>query len=107
MMRVFVRPRWSATMPKKIPPMAQPMRKMEKMMPPYQPICSVRDGLAGGLEQIVQRRVEDDRVDRRVHRIEDPAKPGDKQDEPLIARDALSPRLSAHEGLSHRGDRSA
>jgi len=39
----------------------------------------------------MQRRVEDDRVDRRVHGIEYPAQPCDKQDQPLVPRDAVPP----------------
>jgi hypothetical protein len=50
-----------------------------------------RDGSAGWLEQVVQCRMEDDRVNRRIHGIEHPAKPGDEQDQPLVPRDTGSP----------------
>src|SRR2546425_1212045 len=44
--------------------------------------------------------MEDDGVDRRIHRIEDPAEPGDEQDPPLVGRDAVTPggggRWGAH-----------
>ena len=46
----------------------------------------------------MQRRVENDGVDGRVHRIEDPAEPRNEEDQPLIACDALSPRLGASSG---------
>src|SRR5262245_24772374 len=52
----------------------------------------------------MQRRVEDDRINRRVHGIEHPAKPGDEQDQPLVPRDTFSPRPPAHEGLFHCAD---
>ena len=86
--KTLVRPKRSARMPNVIPPMAQPMRKIEKMMPPYQPICSVVGGPLAECEQIVQRRMQHDGINRRVHRIEDPSKPGDEQDQPLVAGDA-------------------
>ena len=91
--RVLVRPKQSASMPKTIPPMAQPIRKTEKMIPPYHPISSagtVPVASAGG-EQLMQRRMQDDGIDRGIHRIEYPAKPGDKEYEPLIARHAMCP----------------
>jgi hypothetical protein len=44
----------------------------------------------------MQRRVEDDRVDRRVHCIEYPAKPCDEQDQPLVSCDAVPPRFCYH-----------
>ncbi len=50
------------------------------------------DGTAAGCaQQIVQRGMQDERVDRGVHRVEHPAEPRDEQHEPLVARDAVTP----------------
>ena len=95
---VFVRPNRSASTPNNTPPTAQPMRKIEKMMPPYQPIASWETAAAGlGAQQIVQRGMEHQGVDGGVHGIEHPPEPGDEQNQPLVARNAVTPGGRLHE----------
>ena len=42
-------------------------------------------------QKIVQRGMQNDGVDRGIHGIEDPAEPGDEQDQPLIPSNAVAP----------------
>jgi len=42
-------------------------------------------------QEIVQRRLQDEGVDGRVHRIEHPSQPSDEEHEPLVARDPVTP----------------
>ena len=61
----------------------------------------VRDGSP---EQLLQRWMQDNGVDRCIHGIEDPSQPGDEQDEPLITRDAVAPGSVVHDVvLGHNG----
>ncbi len=40
-------------------------------------------------EQLVQRRMQEQGVNRRIHGVKDPPQPGDKQHEPLVTRSAM------------------
>ncbi len=51
---------------------------------------------AGCAQEVVQRRLQDERVDGGVHRIEHPGKPRDEEHQPLIARDSVAPRSHVH-----------
>ena len=55
-----------------------------------------RSGASRGCQQVFQRGMEDDGVNRRVHGIEDPPEPGHQQDEPLIWSDAFAPGSWSH-----------
>ena len=58
------------------------------------------------MQQIVQGRMQDNGINRRIHRIEDPAQPGHEEDKPLVASDAGSPRPRTHWLASPPGYRS-
>lgn len=50
---------------------------------------------SAGLRQLMQGRMEHDRIDRHVHDIEHPAEPGDEQRQPLVCGHALCPGPAA------------
>src|SRR5579884_730620 len=49
------------------------------------PADELRRGMTAGrpFQEFIQRGMEDERVDRRVHRVEDPSQPGDEENQPL------------------------
>ena len=71
-------------MPKVKPPNAQPSSPAVLISPPTRPIS------AGGRvdHQLLQRRLQDQRVKAEIGRVERPAGPYDKEHQPLIARNA-------------------